>query len=96
MCTLVSRVAILTRFFYLAEIKSCIDIYTSGTRTNGKFLIFGADDVKLDVYCDFESEANSSWTLVVSYSLENKNLFHFPYYNSKPRNSANPNWNDYR
>ena len=82
--------------FYLAEIKSCIEIYKNGTRTNGHYFILGADDVELEVYCDFESEANSSWTLVVSYSLKNRALFRVPYFTNKPRNSTHPNWSDYR
>ena len=80
----------------MAEIKSYTDIYRNGTTKNDNYFILGAGDLELEVFCDFKSEANSTWTLVVSYELGNKLLHRTPYYNNKPRNNSIPNWKDYR
>ena len=76
--------------------RSCSDIYKSGARKNGNYFILGAGDVELKVFCDFESEANSTWTLVLSFELGNKLSVRLAYYSDQPRSSSTPNWKDYR
>jgi len=76
--------------------RSCLDFYNDGMRENGQYDIFDTNGIPFQVFCDFESEENSVWTLVVSYSLENKALHYSPLYNDNPRKEANINWVDYR
>ena len=78
------------------EKKSCLDVYKNGIRENGKFFILGSDDVELEVFCDFQSEANSTWTLLSSFELNNISHFRVPYYISHPERTLDPNWKYYR
>ena len=48
-------------------------------------------------YCDFDSEPGKVWTLIESFSLENKAFYkRQPFYFNFPRNETRFNWNDYR
>ena len=48
-------------------------------------------------YCDFDSEPGKVWTLIESFSLENKAFYkRKPFYFNVPRNETRFNWNDYR
>ena len=75
---------------------SCMEYYLAGVRKNGLYEILDQTATQLQVYCDFESEANSVWTLVTSYSFKNINSFRLPYLRDNPRNEMLPNWKDYR
>ena len=74
---------------------SCTDFYKSGARNNGNYSVF-TNNTLLKVYCDFESEATSKWTLVMSFALKNKNNIDEPLFVSDPVNGKNPNWESYR
>ena len=51
----------------------------------------------VQTYCDFDSEAGKVWTLIESFSLENKAFFDGkPFYSNFPRNETRSNWNDFR
>jgi len=81
-----------------AVVESCLDLLKSGVQTNGYYKV----EVKWatwKVYCDFTSEPNSAWTLVMSWSLANA---HTPAFQTKslaleaPVNERIPNWEVYR
>lgn len=78
---------------------SCVDILKSGMDTNDIYQIAGANGETWSVYCDFTTEPGSAWTLVMSWSLENKDT---PAFTSKsfsedaPLNGMTPNWTIYR
>ena len=74
---------------------SCTDLYKSGARNNGNYSVFISNTL-LKVYCDFESEATSKWTLVMSYALKNRVTFNTALFVSHPVNEENPNWESYR
>ena len=79
--------------------KSCLDHLRSGSQTNGYYTVAAQDGGTLTVYCDFESEPGSAWTLIMSWSLQNKNLPAFksePLTGNVPVNEKSPNWNIYR
>ena len=73
-----------------------MEYYRAGMRENGQYEILDENGTPFQVYCDFESEVNSVWTLVTSYSLKNVNSFRLPYFRDNPRNEMLPNWKDYR
>ncbi|XP_027049742.1 uncharacterized protein LOC113677175 [Pocillopora damicornis] len=51
----------------------------------------------VQTYCDFDSEAGKVWTLIQSFSLENKAFYkREPFYFNFPRNETRFNWNDFR
>ena len=84
---------------FQAPHQSCLDHLKSGTSKNGYYSIIDQSGSSLTVYCDFESEPGSAWTLVMSWSLQNNNL---PAFRSTPLtenvlvNEKTPNWNVYR
>ena len=65
-------------------------------RKNGIYEIQDENALPFQVFCDFESEADSVWTLVTSYSFQNASLFNIPFYSSNPRKATEPNWVYYR
>ena len=75
--------------------RSCLDWHRRGVNS-GAYTIVDKNDTHYPVYCDFESEATSVWTLITSHSLANKDLFSTPFYKSKSRSEDSPNWMDYR
>ena len=51
----------------------------------------------VQTYGDFDSEAGKVWTLIQSFSLENKAFYkREPFYFNFPRNETRFNWNDFR
>jgi len=70
----------------------------SGVQTNGYYKV-EAKNKTWRVYCDFTSEPDSAWTLVMSWSYSN---FETPAFHSKslaedaPVNERIPNWDVYR
>ena len=75
--------------------RSCLDWYKRGVK-NGAYEIVDWNDKHYPVFCDFESEATSVWTLITSHSLAKKDFFKLPLYKDSSRNEDNPNWMDYR
>ena len=79
--------------------KSCLDHLRSGSQTNGYYSIAVQNGASVTVYCDFTSEPGSAWTLVMSWSNENKNLAAFRSVSltqNAPVNEKTPNWIAYR
>ena len=75
---------------------SYLDFYRLGARINGRYEVFDHNYVPYKVYCDFQSESNSIWTLLSSYSLKNNDANAIAFVKDYPRNEMNPNWKDYR
>jgi len=78
---------------------SCMDLFVSGRVSDGYYQIVGAGGETWIVYCDFNSEVGSVWTLVTSWSLKNKNMPAFrtrAFTQDAPVNELTPNWNVYR
>jgi len=78
---------------------SCIDLFMSGERADGYYQIAGAGGETWIVYCDFNSELGSVWTLVMSWSLANKQMPAFrdrALTQDEPVNELSPNWAVYR
>ena len=77
--------------------RSCLDLYHAGVRKNGLYNVQYENETSFQVFCDFESEAAESvWTLVTSFSLQNSEAFRVPLYSSHARSEKNPNWAEYR
>jgi len=78
---------------------SCVDLFRNGHNSDGYYPIAGADGETWIVYCDFNSEIGSVWTLVMSWSFANN---HMPAFRSRslkddaPVNELSPNWEVYR
>lgn len=78
---------------------SCLDILKGGVDVNGYYRIAGANGETWNVYCDFNTELRSAWTLVMSWSFSNANV---PAFDSSsltqntPVNEQTPNWAIYR
>jgi len=82
-----------------APYRSCLDHLKSCTPKNGFYSILDQSGATLTVYCDFESEPGSAWTLVMSWALKNKDLSAFkiiPLTENALVNEKTPNWNAYR
>jgi len=78
---------------------SCLDILKGGVHSNGYYQIAGVNGETWNVYCDFESERGSAWTLVMSWSLANTGApaFRFKSFaENAPVNEQTPNWAIYR
>ncbi|XP_028406265.1 uncharacterized protein LOC114528752 [Dendronephthya gigantea] len=79
-----------------ARITSCRG-YANGSRIPGIYNILDSANVSYKVFCDFEKDSNLSWTLVQSYSIEEKAYFQKPFFNDLSRNAESPeNWHSYR
>ena len=84
---------------FKAPHQSCLDHLKSGTTKTGYYSIIDQSGSSLTVYCDFESEPGSAWTLVMSWSLQNNNLPAFQTTTLTENalvNEKTPNWNAYR
>jgi hypothetical protein len=70
--------------------------YNNGSAVSGYYTIFGGkNNHTYTVFCDFSS--NTTWTLVQSYSFENKDQFQLPFSVSNANNQRNaPFWKNYR
>jgi len=81
-----------------ATVESCLDLRKSGVMTNGYYKLEVKGKI-WKVFCDFTSEPDSAWTLVMSWSFENANT---PAFKTKsliedaPVNERIPNWDVYR
>lgn len=78
---------------------SCMDLFKHGQRSDGYYQIVGADGEIWIVYCDFQSELGSIWTLVMSWSFQNKDGPAFSTISLEkdaPVNELSPNWGVYR
>ena len=65
---------------------------------NGIYNILDQHNNSFPVYCDFDSERGTAWTLIQSHSLENNGAFKAKafYLHNMPINQDVPEWNNYR
>ena len=79
--------------------RSCKDaMVITKQSTNGIYNILDEQNISFPVYCDFSSEQGAAWTLIQSYSFENKARFKAKafYLHDMPINQDAPEWNLYR
>ena len=58
------------------KVRSCRDVLLGHeTKPNGFYSVFDQDDILFQAYCDFNSEPNFAWTLIMSYSFQNRGAF---------------------
>lgn len=76
-------------------IRSCRG-YGNGKRIAGSYAVLDANNNPFEVFCDFEGSSNMTWTLIQSYSLENKNIFQSLSKDSPQNQNSGPSWLDYR
>jgi len=70
-----------------------------GTFENGFYWLFDDQDKRYVAFCDLSSEPGVAWTLVMSWSLENKDLPQIKrksFTQDAPVNHNTPNWYSYR
>jgi len=78
---------------------TCADQYKTGIRGSGLYYIRDANDQYYHVYCDFHSEPNKTWTLIMSASFKNRAVPQFqiqPFIQNSPLKEDDPNWDSYR
>jgi hypothetical protein len=79
--------------------RSCLDHFNHGSKTSGYYTILDLKEKARTVYCDMESEPGSVWTLVMSFTRENKYVDSFrskAMYENGGRRYGTPNWTYYR
>ena len=58
------------------KVRSCREILLGDkVKTNGLYRIFDGEDGLFWAYCDFDSEPNFAWTLIMSYSFRTRDIF---------------------
>ena len=57
--------------------RSCVDHLRNGAHQCGYYKIYDAAGNGFTVYCDMETEPGAAWTLIVSWSLKNKDFSSF-------------------
>ena len=79
--------------------RSCLNYLVRGKIENGFYWLFDDHDKRYVAYCDMSSEPGAAWTLVMSWSLANKDLPQFgkkSFMEDAPVNHNTPNWYIYR
>jgi hypothetical protein len=76
-------------------IRSCLG-YKHGSRIPGNYTILDKATKPYRVFCDFWKGHGAVWTLIQSYSLENKDQFAKPFITNHPVNENHPSWVKYR
>ena len=77
-------------------VKSCRG-YVNGRRVSGLYMVFDDNMNPFDVFCDFDLNSTMTWTLVLSYELRKKDLFHQKPFNLNFSVDENtPRWDAYR
>ena len=75
-------------------IRSCLD-YQDGSLLSGNYTIIDDTEIPYQVFCNFHSFI-WTWTLIQSYSLENKDKFNKSFTVNHPLNENRPSWLEYR
>ncbi|XP_048590081.1 uncharacterized protein LOC125573577 [Nematostella vectensis] len=81
------------------EYKSCLNHMKGGATESGIYTITFSDGARGKVWCDLTSEPDSAWTMILSFAMKNRQIRAFcndPFKLNSPRQSENPNWQDYR
>ncbi|CAB4010820.1 Dihydrolipoyllysine-residue acetyltransferase component 3 of pyruvate dehydrogenase complex [Paramuricea clavata] len=74
-------------------VKSCRRY--SNSRTAGQYKVFDDNMNLFDVFCDFDSNSTTAWTLVQSYQLQNYHKFMKSFNLDNPINENTPRWDFY-
>ena len=78
---------------------SCVEYGQQGAYKNGIYNIYDNDGSSFPVYCDLKSEPGIAWTLVMSWSRENRVISAFKnaaLQVNAPENENSPNYDRYR
>lgn len=80
------------------KVRSCREILLGDkVKTNGLYRIFDGEDVLFRAYCDFDSEPNFAWTLIMSYRFGSIDIFRGkPLYLDMEVNQDAHQWDGYR
>ena len=70
--------------------------YKNGTRVPGKYKVFDNNMKLYQVFCDFDLNPTMTWTLVLSYELQNENNFRQSFLADSPVNENTISWDSYR
>jgi hypothetical protein len=77
-------------------VKSCRG-YITGRRVPGLYMVFDDNMNPFNVFCDFDLNSTMTWTLVQSYELQKKDIFHQKPFNLNFSVDENtPRWDAYR
>ncbi|CAB3996089.1 Sphingomyelinase phosphodiesterase D [Paramuricea clavata] len=79
---------------YMEGWNDIIDIMTN-SRTSGQYKVFDDNMNLFDVFCDFDSNSTTAWTLVQSYQLQNYHKFMKSFNLDNPINENTPRWDFY-
>ena len=87
--------------FCATRARSCTDFlkHSENKPKNGLYTIFDASNITYPVYCDFDTEPGSSWTLVLSFALKNNRKDRYNrlgLYKNHPVSQEQVNWDLYR
>ena len=78
---------------------SCAEYGQQGVSKDGIYKIYDNDGNSFPVFCDLKSEPSIAWTLVMSWSRENRRISAFqnaPLQVNAPENENSPSWDRYR
>ena len=81
------------------KVRSCREILLGDkVKTNGFYNVFDKEDNLFQAFCDFGSETNFAWTLIMSYSFQNRFTFREkPFYLYDLQiNQDSHQWDNYR
>ena len=79
--------------------KSCVEYGQQGVYKDGVYKIYNNGGNSFPAYCDLRSEPGIAWTLVMSWSRENRLISSFervPFQINAAENENSPNWDRYR
>ena len=79
----------------IEPIRSCLG-YKDGNLEPGEYTIIDGAGKPYQVFCQFIQDYNFGWTLIQSYSLENKDKFNKSLIFDHPVNQDHPSWIEYR
>ena len=78
---------------------SCVEYGQQGVSKDGIYKIYDDDGNSFPAFCDLKSEPGIAWTLVMSWSRENRLISAFqnaPLQVNAPENENSPSWDRYR
>ncbi|XP_065064617.1 uncharacterized protein LOC135690862 isoform X2 [Rhopilema esculentum] len=79
------------------NLNACSDWYRNGAKYNGIYHVFDSTNKTNKVYCDFVTDSNFAWTLVMSSALKYYPMFRgYTLRDSLGLASKFPNWDLYR
>ena len=77
---------------------SCVEYGQQGFYKDGIYKIYDNDGNSLPSFCDLKSEPGIAWTLVMSWSKNNRFISAFrstPFSSNAPENENSPNWSEW-